>query len=94
MTRRMLNEIELKIANKNLTTLKEELELEEAMLKRKTVNIDTAEAIYHKQLREMIKEQKAGQEVVDTITSTIKTLTDQIENGVEAKSNNDKDKRD
>lgn len=86
MTKRQLNETELKFAKSNLAILEDSLEyLEKCSIPKKTLAIETAELELKQQKKKMKKELREFEEQAEQQRKTIVILKDQIENGVEEK---------
>lgn len=86
MSKRQLNDFELKISKKNLERLSEDLEgIEKIDIAQKKLAIETAEISMNRQVKKLKQEVRALEMTSNTIKETIKVVEDQVENGVEEK---------
>lgn len=85
MAKRQLSKEEKSFASSNINLLQEEISYLTAMVKRQEVNIETAPAIYARQLQELNRELKKNKELLNESTKTVEVLQDQIQNGVQTK---------
>ena len=80
MGKRELTEQEKQFAGKNIQILLSEINYLDAMVKRNTVNIETAPAIYARQIEELENELKKNKELLIEAKKTVEILNDQIQN--------------
>ena len=86
MTKRPLTETERKITEKNLQSLKEELEyVEKVKLPQKRFILDTADIVFKRQIKEVDVEVKRISKDMEELKAIIRETEKQITEGVEIK---------
>lgn len=90
MEKRHLNDNEMTMVRRNIKLIEEDLEYQQALLKEKSVLIEIAPLKYKHQLENMKSEEKSLRDTVKEHENAVKILNDQLRNGVEIKTEDDK----
>jgi hypothetical protein len=92
MTKRMLDEVELRMANRSLEMLKADADfLEQVEIPKREFTLKTADIVVKKQLKDTEMELKILTNQLEDKKSTIEELEKQINEGVEVKEENKKE---
>lgn len=92
MTKRELTDAEKEIIKKNIVFIESTLEYDNAIAKQVDVQIEIAPILYNHQIKEMERKRIGLQAEIDEMNNSLVILNDQLENGVEVKDDDNKDK--
>jgi 3-methyladenine DNA glycosylase AlkD len=83
--KRILTKEERTIVIKNKDLINSEIKYLDALVKRQQVNVETAEAIYERQLDEIKRELKKNKDLLEESIKAVKILEEQLKDGVEVR---------